>query len=165
VRAGDTLPPHALSTALEGFAHPESELVYTDSEHLGIPWLKPAWNPEYALASDYPLELMLTRTRVLLAYLVNHALPEDPACLSWSLLTLLWARGAQAIVHVPRVLYRFNSTLGASEQQARSEAAQRALKTLEPTASLSISTAVTRRRACSVPFSARVDRRGLRFAG
>jgi GT2 family glycosyltransferase len=136
VRAGDTLPPHALACALEGFALPGAELVYTDSEYLGHPWFKPAWNPEYALGSDYPLELMLARTRALLACASHHALPENSASLSWSLLATLWAQGAQAIVHVPRALYQFASPLTASEQQARRAAAQHALQSLEPTAVL-----------------------------
>jgi GT2 family glycosyltransferase len=138
VRAGDTLPSHALSTALAGFALDDSELIYTDSEYLGLPWFKPAWNPEYALASDYPLELMLVRSSVLRTYLVEHALPENAASLSWNLLAMLWKRGERAIVHVPRVLYQFNMALSASEHQARHAAARQALQALEPAASLNI---------------------------
>lgn len=142
VRAGDTLPAHALACALEGFALPQAQLVYTDSEYIGKPWFKPAWNPEYALSSDYPLELMLTRSGVLLAYAANNALPKDPASLSWNLLSTLWTQGAQTIVHVPRALYQFHSALGASEQQARTEAARHALKAVEPTSSLTLEPSV-----------------------
>lgn len=138
VRAGDTLPAHALACALEGFDLPHAQLVYTDSERMGEPWFKPAWNPEYALSSDYPLELMLTRSSVLLAHAANNYMPEDQASLSWNMLAALWAQGAQAIVHVPRVLYQFNSVLSAGEQQARSEAARHALQAMEPTASLTL---------------------------
>lgn len=135
VRAGDTLPAHALASALHGFALPGAELVYTDSERAGAPWLKPAWNPDYALASDYPLELMLARSSVLQT-IAARALPQTQAALSWQLLATLWPQGAAAIVHVPRVLYQFNSPLSETELAARAAAARAALTALEPAAAL-----------------------------
>ncbi|MCC6071288.1 glycosyltransferase [Massilia sp. GCM10020059] len=136
VRAGDTLPPHALATALEGFAEPAAQLVYTDSEHNGQPWFKPAWNPEYALASDYPLDLLLIRSSVLAAYAEQNELPADQASLAWQMLAAVWPQGADAVIHVPRVLYQCNSALGTAEMQARTDAAQRALAIAEPAATL-----------------------------
>lgn len=136
VRAGDTLAPHALACALEGFALPQASVVYTDSEHLGQPWFKPAWNPEYALCSDYPLELMLSRTSSIQSMASEATLPDTPQALSWQLLSHLGSQGDTAIVHIPRVLYTFHSVPDATEQQARTEAAQQALQTTEPQATL-----------------------------
>ncbi len=136
IRAGDTLPDHAFSTALEGFDVEQAQLVYTDSESAACPWFKPAWNPEYALASDYPLELMLVRCSVLQTYLANKPIPNSQASLAWNMLATLWSHGAQSIVHIPRVLYHFHTAISTLEQQARTEAAQQALRNLEPTSQL-----------------------------
>jgi GT2 family glycosyltransferase len=155
VRAGDTLPSHALSHALQGFALPQAELVYTDSELNGLPWLKPAWNPEYALASDYPLELMLVRSSLVLACAAECPLPPDPASWAWRMLAALWPRAAQALVHVPRVLYQFNSPLDAPEQQARFQAARMALQAREPASALTLSPAMP---ACELFAPRRLQR-------
>lgn len=130
VRAGDTLAPHALAWALEGFALPQAQVVYTDSETNGTPWFKPAWNPDYALASDYPLELLLVSISV------AHGLAEvhTPADFAWSALVSVWARGSASVVHVPRVLYRMLSPLSADERSVRFAAASRALLAVEPLA-------------------------------
>lgn len=132
VRLGDTLLPHAVSCALEGFVSPAKEIVYTDSEFAGIPWFKPAWNPEYALSSDYPLAFMLVRREVLESYLKNKSMPLDHAEFSWGMLAMVWPRGERAIVHVPRVLYQVNSAMSESEAERRTEAAQLVLQELEP---------------------------------
>lgn len=130
VRAGDTLAPHALAWALEGFGLPEAQVVYTDSETNGTPWFKPAWNPDYALASDYPLELLLVRRSV------AHGLQEvhTPADFAWSALASVWSQGSTSVVHVPRVLYRMLSPLSADERAVRVAAASRALLAVEPQA-------------------------------
>ncbi|WP_314435309.1 glycosyltransferase family 2 protein [Massilia timonae] len=128
VRAGDTLAPHALAWALEGFALPQAQVVYTDSETNGTPWFKPAWNPDYALASDYPLELLLVRSEV------AHGLQKvrTPADFAWSALASVWSQGSTSVVHVPRVMYRMLSPLSADERSARFAAALRTLLTVEP---------------------------------
>jgi len=138
VRAGDTLPPHALSTALEGFALSGAKLVYTDSERAGAPWFKPAWNPDYALASDYPLELMLVRASVLVAAAAAEGMPGDQASWSWRMLAALWKKSGNAIVHVPHALYQFGSVLSESEQQTRTAAARQEFSALEPAALLEL---------------------------
>jgi GT2 family glycosyltransferase len=137
LRGGDTLAPQALALALEGFALAGAELVYTDSECDGRPWFKPAWNPPYALASDFPLELMLVRVALLRALCAGPAdLPASAAALSWRALAALWPRGAAAIVHVPRVLYAFHRPLDAAERLERRAAAAEALTGLAPDAEL-----------------------------
>ena len=141
VRAGDTLAPHTLACIEQGFALPHAQLVYTDSEHAGQPWFKPAWNPDYALASDYPLELLVVRSDVLRAGAAQAGLPDDPASLAWRALTALWHAAPQAIVHVPRVLYQFHSVPGAAERTARDAAARDALHALDPRAVLTTLTA------------------------
>lgn len=138
VRAGDTLAPHALSSALAGFALPGAQLAYTDSERAGAPWFKPAWNADYALASDYPLELMLVRAGVLAAAAATAGMPADQASWSWQMLAALWSDSAHAIVHIPRVLYRFHSDLSEAERQARTAAARLALASVEPAARLTV---------------------------
>lgn len=136
VRVGDTLLPHALTCALQGFTNFGAQIVYTDSESSGVPWFKPAWNPEYALASDYPLDFMLVGRAVLDTYLNQNSIPVDQAQFSWGMLSVVWNQGERAIVHVPRVLYCFNSGLSESEKLKRTEAAQRALAALEPESKL-----------------------------
>ncbi|MDF4215309.1 hypothetical protein, partial [Bacillus amyloliquefaciens] len=101
VRPGDTLAPNALAYALEGFALPQAQVVYTDSEQNGQPWFKPAWNIDYALATDYPLDLRLVRAA--LAKDLRQA--GNAAEFGWSALAAAHAVGEAAIVHVPRVLY------------------------------------------------------------
>jgi len=129
LRAGDTLTPHALAYALEGFALPQAQVVYTDSETGGRPWFKPAWNPDYALASDYPLDLLLVR-RAVAQGLVDA---QDAAGFAWSALAAAWAQGMETIVHVPRVLVRTTAP-DADERAARLTAATHALHAVEPQA-------------------------------
>ena len=132
VRAGDELAPHALAWALEGFALPGAQLVYTDSELAGRPWFKPAWNPDYALASDYPLDLLLVRAPAAHALRAVHSAAD----FAWSALAAAWPQGATSIVHVPRVLLRMASPPGAAEREARLAAATRALAAVWPQAVL-----------------------------
>ncbi|MGH8853852.1 MAG: glycosyltransferase family 2 protein [Telluria sp.] len=132
VRAGDTLAPHALAWALGGFALPQAQLVYSDSESGGRPWLKPAWNPDYALASDYPLDLLLVRRAVALGLgeLANGA------DFAWSALAAAWPQGMDSIVHMPRVLVQTLSPLSDDERGERFAAAARALQAVQPQARL-----------------------------
>ena len=132
VRAGDTLAPHALAWALEGFALPEAQVVYTDSETNGTPWFKPAWNPDYALASDYPLDLLLVHSTVAQGLLDAH----DAADFAWAALTAAWSQGSESIIHVPRVLLRKALLPDAAEHAARLTAATRALSAIWPEAVL-----------------------------
>lgn len=136
VRAGDTLCAQASALAATGFYSLDVQLVYTDSELGGVPWFKPAWNPEYALGSDYPLELLLVRMDAIRACIAHHGIPGSADELAWSILAWCWPRGEQAIVHVPHVLYQFQSPLHADEKVSRLSAARNALKRIEPTASL-----------------------------
>jgi len=131
LRAGDVLAPHALAWALEGFALPQAQVVYTDSETGGRPWFKPAWNPDYALASDYPLDLLLVRRAVA----QDLAGVNDPAGFAWCALAAAWPRGMETIVHVPRVLVRTEAPTG-DERAARLAAATRALRDVAPQAVL-----------------------------
>lgn len=132
VRAGDTLAPHALAYALEGFGLPDAKVVYTDSEFEGRPWFKPAWNPDYAFASDYPLDFLLVRSDVAQGLAgIEHA-----AGFAWDALTAVWHEGATSVVHVPRVLLRVLSPLTTDERTARFAAATRASLAVQPQAVL-----------------------------
>lgn len=140
VRACDSLPPHALACALAEAAQPDVEIIYTDSETLqeGVlrPWFKPAWNPEYALATDYALELMLVKTAAIREWLQQHPCPPDAPSLAWAMLQSVWPRASRAVLHVPHVLYRFQTPFGSAEQAQRLQAARCALAALEPHAVL-----------------------------
>jgi GT2 family glycosyltransferase len=131
LRAGDTLAPHALAYALEGFALPQAQVVYTDSETDGQPWFKPAWNPDYALASDYPMDLLLVRCDA--ARRLGNV--QDAPSFAWSALAVAWSQGMETIVHVPRVLVRTQAP-GTEERAARFAAAARVLQAVEPQALL-----------------------------
>lgn len=132
VRAGDTLAPAALQYALDGFALPAAQVVYTDSIAQGKPWFKPAWNADYAFATDYPLELLLVRSELIR----DLPTPMDQASLAWSAIAAVGSDSARAVVHVPRVLYRFGTPLTKAEIVSRDAAAAAALRALEPLSSL-----------------------------
>ncbi|MEN9866848.1 MAG: hypothetical protein RL748_2438, partial [Pseudomonadota bacterium] len=138
VRAGDSLPAHAFPTLRAACRIDSARIIYADSEHaLGSnlrPWLKPAWNWEYALACDYVLELLLLDTEAIKAAF-QHDLPPNPAQLAWAMIAR-YAFHPDAIVHVPHVLYRYNSALSDKERQQRHAAAQAALAQCEPGARL-----------------------------
>lgn len=136
VRAGDTVMPHALDHALEGFRDPDTQAVYTDSEFQGIPWFKPAWNPEYAYCSDYPLELMVIRAEFVSRMAAAEGLPDHYPMLAWRTLEQLSLKAGQAIVHVPRVLYCYQSVPDTAELARRSRAAAEALIRQQPHAVL-----------------------------
>jgi O-antigen biosynthesis protein len=129
VRAGDTVAPGSFSYIEEAFAVPGAQIVYTDSEYEGKPWFKPAWNHDYALATDYPLELMLVRTGA-----VDTA-AASPAALAWSALSRYWT-DSEAVIHVPRALYRFHTPLDNAERTLRDAAASAALAAHEPSTTL-----------------------------
>ena len=156
LRAGDVLAPHALACALEGFALPDAELVYTDSERAGKPWFKPAWNADYALASDYPLDLLLIRISSVRDLLASSLPPATPAALAWQMLAAAWPRGASAIIHVPRVLCRCEAPLDVAELGQRHAAAHAALAIIEPAAKLEASAPIV-----GLPFTPRRVRRPL----
>lgn len=134
VEAGDTLAPSALALALAALALPGAQLVYPDSACAGKPWFKPAWNPDYALASDYPLDGMLMRADAVRAAGAGDA--GDPAALAWQVLASLWHDADRAIVHAPHVLYRRQRPPAPAQQQQRYAAAAAALRAIAPGATL-----------------------------
>jgi GT2 family glycosyltransferase len=129
VRAGDTLAPHALAYMQEAFVLPGTAIAYADSEFAGHPWFKPGWNPDYALASDYPLELMVVSAQAVVGTSAANA--SNAPEFAWRVLATYWNDEA-AILHVPRVLYHFHSSIGAGERAMRDAAAADALALLEP---------------------------------
>ncbi|HUR88852.1 MAG TPA: glycosyltransferase [Ramlibacter sp.] len=135
IRAGDTLREHALATALEAFADANTVVAYTDSEFEGRPWFKPAWNADYAFATDYPLELMLVRLPFAARYTPKDGNPE-PSDLAWHWLAAASVGGADAIAHVPRALYVWNSAPSDKEKQQRKRAASAALQRVDPNSRL-----------------------------
>jgi GT2 family glycosyltransferase len=136
VRSGDVLPVDAARNACIAFADTQVQLVYTDSVQGNQPWFKPAWNPEYAIGSDYPLELLIARTELVKQLIKAEGVPSNAAELSWRLLTSQWVDAGRTIAHVPRVLYEFRSPLSAVERECRALAAKAALARIEPRARL-----------------------------
>ncbi|MBK6650371.1 MAG: glycosyltransferase family 2 protein [Betaproteobacteria bacterium] len=134
VRAGDTLAEHALAHALRAFGTDHVQLAYTDSEYLGQPWFKPAWNLDYAVATDYPLELMLVASSLASQCLDLKSLPNDAAQFAWQVLAA--ANQAKGIAHVPRVLYHFHTPLSDTERKARFTAASQMLERQAPEANI-----------------------------
>jgi GT2 family glycosyltransferase len=136
IRPGDELRPHALATALQAFDDERAQVVYTDSEFAGRPWFKPAWNADYAFASDYPLELMLVRREFARRHLPPRAGSAHAAAFAWGWLAAAAAQGPDAVAHVPRALYLWNSAPGHAERVQRTSAAQSALSELDAKSTL-----------------------------
>lgn len=136
VRVGDWLAPHALSAVVDCFKDPLVQAVYTDVEVDGRPWFKPAWNPEYALATDCPLEWMLVRASTVADVLAQGGSIHNIADLAWHVLAHLWQVAMRAVVHVPRVLYRCQIPLDPDAQAQRLMAARAALARVESGATL-----------------------------
>jgi GT2 family glycosyltransferase len=130
VRPGDELRAHAIAAALEAFGQESTQLAYTDSEFEGRPWFKPAWNLDYALASDYPLELLLARREFAKANLPPRPASASPAAFAWRWLAAA-SQLEDAIVHVPRALYVWNSAPTPLEKKQRTAAAEAALQAID----------------------------------
>ncbi len=138
IRAGDTLTPLALHRLLHAAHSCKAALVYGDSETLVTtttpnqwqPWFKPAWNPEYALGTDYPLELLLMQSSLLQTCLAQQSTPANAPALAWMALAQVWSSGA--VLHLPHVVYRSHSPFTAEEKRERHAAASAVLARLEP---------------------------------
>ncbi len=149
VRAGDSLRKAALAHLWQALqAAPEVQLAYADSEialpgQAVRPWFKPAWNLEYAYASDFALELMACKTSLFESLPAQLDLTQ-PYALAWQLLHAAasqelanqHANQAASILHVPHVLYRFHSALSIEERAARHACALQCLQQAEPAAHL-----------------------------
>ena len=133
MRGGDTVRPSALAWCWHAMHTTGAQIVYTDSEvqqgQVVRPWLKPAWDAEYALATDFTLEFMLFRTSLLP---ILRAKQITAAEIAWQVLRAAWPFAQNTIAHLPHVLYCFHTPLSSSERSARLAAAQNALHTLEP---------------------------------
>ncbi|MBI3230793.1 MAG: glycosyltransferase family 2 protein, partial [Burkholderiales bacterium] len=143
LRLGDSLSRAALAHAWQALAsHEPALLIYSDSElalhgQAARPWFKPAWNPEYAYASDYPLHLMLVKSAVLRHIPWQQA--TNAAELAWWLLAAAARAETQqvgSILHLPHVLYRFHSVVSEAEREQCQQAAQDCLQREAPSAHL-----------------------------
>jgi GT2 family glycosyltransferase len=139
IRAGDELREHAIVTALEAFTSKDTLVAYTDAEFEGRPWFKPAWNPDYAFASDYPLELMLVRREFARKY-SPAAGSAEPVALAWHWLAAASVTSPDAVVHVPHALYIWNSAPTSDEKQSRMRAAAASLARIDPQCQLAPAT-------------------------
>ncbi len=107
VMAGDTLAPDALAALAEAFNNPCVQIAYTDCDQVLddknnlIPWFKPNWDPDLFLATTPLHYLFATRPEHL--GVTNPYLSQLEA---WPWLAVqAVGDDAQAICHIPRVLY------------------------------------------------------------
>jgi GT2 family glycosyltransferase len=107
VMTGDTLAVDALAALAEVFNNPCVQIAYTDCDQVSdetdnsIPWFKPDWDPDLFLASTPLHYLFATRPQHLAVN--NLYLPQLEA---WPWLAVQSVGDdAQAIYHIPRVLY------------------------------------------------------------
>jgi O-antigen biosynthesis protein len=129
VRKGDALSPAAPALMAEAFKDKRTLAAYADSEFCGVPWFKPAWNVEYAFASDCALFPLMVRTR---AFVTPKAGVVGVTSLMWTALARAHLSGPSAIRHVPHVLYSMNTPPSPTELAQRTHAAQAALRLIEP---------------------------------
>ncbi len=149
LRAGDSLRNAALAHMWHALQTSTTvQVAYADSE-MALPgqdvqaWFKPAWNLEYAYATDFALELMACKIG-LLDHVQDYGSVAQPCDLAWHLLQVAalqeqanqLANHPPCILHVPHVLYRFHFALRDDEREQRYAAAQRSLQLAEPLAQL-----------------------------
>jgi len=132
VRDGDDLSPAAPALLAEAFKDKRTLAAYADSEFHGVPWFKPAWNVEYALASDCALFPLMIPTSLVTPAKAGVAGAQTAADIAWTALARAHLSGPAAIRHVPHVLYSINTAPTAHELTARTRAAQHALHLIEP---------------------------------
>ncbi|WP_338849752.1 glycosyltransferase family 2 protein [Massilia sp. W12] len=139
LRAGDSLRPAACLQLWQALCLSQADAVYADSEHAQgadwQAWLKPAWNLDYALASDMALEGLMCRAALALAQAGKlEKLADWTALPAWSWRCL--AAAQDNIAHWPHVLYRMQRPLPREERIARAGAAQAILQQHTPGARL-----------------------------
>jgi O-antigen biosynthesis protein len=130
VREGDDFPPEARARLAQAFKDSRTLAAYGDSEFNGVPWFKPAWNLEYAMASDCALFPLMVR-KTLVTPAKARVTPVAPDVM-WSALARAHLSGPAAIRHVPHVLYTINTPPNTRELADRACAAQNALHLIEP---------------------------------
>lgn len=137
IEAGDHLPEHALSLALDCLEDPSVVAVYGDHDHddaegkRSTPWFKPGWDPDYLLGLDYLVGLAVVRSEAVTAP------AADPYEFTWQ-----WVEDAQAasatIRHLPHILCHRASGRDALAYHShlRFQAARTHLKRVSPDAIL-----------------------------
>ena len=134
----DELPPHALyEVAVLLQAHPDAGLVYTDEDKIDEegqryePYFKPDWLPDLFLGQNYLSHLTVYRTALVRA--VGGFREGFEGSQDWDLaLRVIERLPAEAIHHLPRVLYHWRAIPGSTalllaEKNYPVEAARRAL--------------------------------------
>lgn len=132
LEAGDQPAPRLLAEVARRLAGtPRPQIVYCDEDHLvpdgrtrQTPFFKPDWSPELLLSTDYLAHAAFQRGALEQAW--NQALAEAPDEVGWEALVLRCAESAQAIVHLPKVLYHAGpgaTAAGASPARLRALAA------------------------------------------
>jgi O-antigen biosynthesis protein len=121
----DLLAEDALFYMVEKLQGPEPpHLLYSDEDHIDesghrfSPFFKPDWSPDLILSENYVTHLMMFRRDLALSvggFRSEVDLSQDHDIL------LRMSRKANAIVHVPRVLYHWRTTLGSMIRASTAE--------------------------------------------
>ena len=128
LRPGDTLPPYSLAWyASEISARPGAAIIYCDHDYLVSPngrqdpQLKPDWNPELLLSTNYISRSMLV-SRELLESVGRFGLDYEYAP-EWDLLLRVSRTlGPGQIRHIPAILHHMDPPCSVLDQSMRAEA-------------------------------------------
>lgn len=135
----DLLAPEALSEIVHALrAHPDARIIYSDEDKIDVrnrrysPHFKSSWNPDLLLGQNYFCHLTAYETS-LVRHLGGLRAGYEGAQ-DWDLaLRAVTEVPADAIVHIPRILYHWRAVKGSTARtnDAKSyhlEAARRALR-------------------------------------
>lgn len=132
----DTLAPHALAYVSEVLNRdPEADLLYSDEDKIDQrgrrfePFFKPDWSPDLLLSENYVCHLLVLRRD--LASKVGRLNSNCDGSQDYDLI-LRASSQANRIVHVPKVLYHWRTSVGSAAASADNkkyalDSAQRAL--------------------------------------
>lgn len=123
----DMLAQDALFHMVEALQHsPRPDLLYSDEDHMDEvgrrfdPFFKPDWSPDLILAENYVCHFMMFERR--LAEAVGGFRSEMDLSQDHDLL-LRMSKRAQHIVHVPRILYHWRTSLDSMQRASTREEA------------------------------------------
>lgn len=106
-RPGEILHSQNLDALISEAQKSTAKIFYGDTEFHGNTWFKPAWNVEYALASDYFLYSVMCRSADLIEAIPTPDSKTAPALWLWRLALNLDDQNPDGIVHFPYTVSHF----------------------------------------------------------
>ena len=103
-------------------SEPRPDLLYSDEDHMDetgrrfAPFFKPDWSPDLILAENYVCHLMVFRRELGMA--VGGFRSEFDVSQDHDFLLRL-SRVAKNIVHIPRILYHWRTTLNSMSRASK----------------------------------------------